>query len=285
MPEIARAVSLIIEHEPNAQYVDRDDIDFNTLSSRTLSLLCEFVFFISNKVDRTVGKKNAEQMNQLSSYSRTITDYSVRNDNTSNIVGLVAAFMQNMNLNNIPAIIGQKSSSDSYSSEMDAVSNRCAQTADAFGIDELVQLFNRNWFNAGVNLHYVNDKMSNLHFGESEVIQINMPTFEGQPKSSLLVSRDIWIQLVCLIVNIVHESDTVVTTLPSSIEQASIAEIYDDCDQATNVLPNKYMGIDCISDTASNSLSEYDVRSSDDDYDADASSEADTTDSWEGSSK
>lgn len=83
----------------------------------------------------------AENVNQQSKFSGAITDSSVKKVNTVDIDGLVAAFIRNMNSNDIemPVIIGQTTSSFSHSREMVAISNRCApQTANTFGTNDLI---------------------------------------------------------------------------------------------------------------------------------------------------
>lgn len=92
-------------------------------------------------------------------------------------------------------------------------------------MDELIQLFNRNWFGSNVDLHYVNNVMVDFHFNENEIIQINMPTIEGQPKSSLLMSRGMFGQLVCLVLNSIRGYKPADIMVQPDIERASIIEI------------------------------------------------------------
>lgn len=257
MLKITRAVSLIIENEPSVQFGATDDIDFNSLSNRTLSLLHEFMFSATNVLSKKVDVKKAEQSIQQANVLGAFTANSVKKVNTFNMYDVVTAFIQHMNLNDIgmPTILDQATSSHSQSHETVAVHNRNAQPANTFDMDDLIRLFGRNWFGASMNLQYINDVMISFNFDENDFIQIDFTTIDGQPKLSLLVSRDVLMQLVHLVFDIIYGDDTAATTT-SNIERATITEIIETNDD----------GIGGVIDLTSEDSDSIYARSSDDSH-------------------
>lgn len=240
MLKIAHAVSFIVENEPDAVLIGSDDINFNALSNRTLSLVHKFVFSTERMVIQKVGVKKAEKVNLQSSILVASKDDSAKNVSTLNIDALVAAFSRKMNLNydiGMPAIIGQAPPSLLHSREVVSLSDRRrrrVQSVITCDIGDLIQLFNRNWFDSSVDLRDVNDAMANSDFGKNEIVQINMPTIEGHPTTSFLVSRDLLMQLVCFVLNIGRGYEP--ADITSNSERATITEIHDDIDNSIDLI-------------------------------------------------
>lgn len=218
MLRLARAVALIAKHEPHIQYAETDEIDFNSLSDTTLSLLYGFVFPNKTMANRKIVEKTAEQTKEPA--AKLVAANAVQNAGSMDIDKLVTAFMQTLDLNiEMPV--------HSRNSEIVAVSRH----SDSFGIDKLVRMFERTL-------------TGNLHHDEGSFIQIHMPSnqCEGQFTSLLFISRDLCMKLVCLIQNIICGRYNSAVALSLSNEEATITEIDDDCEQLSRFIEGNETG-------------------------------------------